>query len=372
MSSEFAEGKFAPVMGVPQIVRKVENFVSVLELPAWAVELQNSSLLPEAIVIAAPLSYCAGVVRANQAADELLAKHPNQRVYFYHAPIHNDTKLAEWEAKGAVVVGSLDDVQDHSIVLFSAHGVSPQIWLEAKAKHLKGKDATCPLVDKTHREVKELREQGYTILLVGHCDHDEIVGTFGEAPDNIIVVNPHMKREELNTALESLKDKPIAVRNQTTLAVSDLLDLISYIKKIRPDVNLAKKSDICYATENRQKAILETIASSEVDLMIIFGSGPNTRQPSSNSIRLREIVESLDVDVASHLVEDISEIQAKWFDGVKTVGISAGASADPKRMAEFLAVARSIGLRNNQIVRIEVDEELQVFAPACDFDFSKD
>ena len=167
-----------------------------------------------------------------------------------------------------------------------------------------------------------------------------------------------------------MQHKPIALRNQTNLAVSDILDLIGYVKKVRPDVNLAKKSDICYATENRQEAVIAAIGKAGVELMIIFGSGPTKNQPSSNSMRLAEVATK--TGVQAHLIEDISEIESLWFSNTRRVGVSAGASADPTRVAEFLAVMRAMDLRNNQIIKVVVDDEPQVFAAARNFDFRHD
>ncbi len=352
--------------GVPAIVEgaTVEPFF----LPSWVEDLKSQNYLPGKLVIAEPLSYCAGVVRANEGIDEMLDQHSGETVYLYHAPIHNDTKLSEWETKNARVVNSLDEVPNGSPVYFSAHGLAPEVWDQARKKGLRGKDATCPLVEKGHREVRDLKDQGYTILLVGHKSHDEILGTIGEAPEDIVIVNPHSTREQIDELMESLKDtERVALRSQTTLAVSDLSDLIDYIKDKRPDLNLPKVSDICYATENRQEAIVQAIISGGAQVMIIFGSNETKRQPSSNSIRLREVAESH--GIPAYLVEDIGEIKSEWFRDVETIGLSAGASADPKRVAEFLDLMRSIGVKNDQIQRITVAQEPQVFAPARDFDF---
>jgi 4-hydroxy-3-methylbut-2-enyl diphosphate reductase len=288
----------------------------------------------------------------------------------YHAPIHNDTKLAEWEQKGAVIVNSLDEVPDEALIYFSAHGVSPNIWPQAKQKRLNGKDASCPLVEKGHREVRNLNDEGFTILLVGHKNHDEINGIIDEASENIIIVDPNSTFQEVDKLLDELQDKEkLALRSQTTLAVSNLESLIDYIKTKRPDLNLPNKSDICYATENRQEAVIVAIVSCGVDLMIIFGSDETKRQPSSNSIRLREVSEKH--NVKAHLVENVAEIQSEWFEEATNVGVSAGASGDPKRVAEFLVCLCEIGLKSNQLQRVTVADEPQVFTPARSFDFSK-
>lgn len=357
-----------PNEGLPQIVKNVEK-LNLSDLPQWARELRELQYLPDQIIIGEPLSYCAGVVRANMAADEILGKNRGEPVYLYHAPIHNETKLSEWEEKGAVVVNSLDEVPEDSLVLFSAHGVSPDVWFQAKQKKLKGADATCPLVNKTHREVQELFDQGYKILFIGHRNHDEIVGTIGEAPENIIVIHPKSSREDIDNILKGVEGEKLALRSQTTLAVGDLEELIEYIESKRPDLNLPNKSDVCYATHNRQEAVIQTIVGNGAQLMVIFGSNETKRNPSSNSIRLREVAQNL--DTSAYLVEDISEIKAEWFRGVSRIGVSAGASAAPERVAEFLVCMRAIGLKNSQIARVTVAEEPQVFTPAKRFDFSQ-
>lgn len=356
--------------GVPALVEGTTADLS--SYPDWVNVLRSNAYLPEQVILADPLSYCAGVVRANIAAELLLDETPSgETIYFYHAPIHNDTKLKEWEARGAQVVNSLDEVPDGSVILFSAHGVSPFIWMQAKAKHLRGIDATCPLVDKTHREVKSLKDQKYKILLVGYKNHDEIVGTFGEAPEDITVVSPRATQEQLVVLLEELKDEPkLALRSQTTLAMRDLMQMIEFIQSIRPDLDLSKVSDICFATDDRQEAILASIQNAGAELLIIFGSDETKRQPSSNSIRLREVAEG--ADAKAYLVEDITEIKPEWFEGISRVGVSAGASAEPKRVAEFIMCLRDLGLTPDRLIRVKVADESKItFANAHRFDFSQ-
>lgn len=360
--------------GIPVLIERT-GVVFLETSPSWVQDLEQINWKPEQVVIADPLSYCAGVVRANIAADEMLEEYKDWKdaegvsVYFYHAPIHNDTKLQEWEAKGAKVVETLDEVPDGSPVLFSAHGVSPLVWIEAKRRHFRGRDATCPLVDKTHREAIDLAKKDYKILLVGHEKHDEITGTVGEAPDNIVVINPKIDFHDLVGIINGMKDVPIALRTQTTLAVEDTLDLIEFVKSLRADLNLPSHSDICFATQNRQEAIIKAISLTGVDNIVIFGSHEGKRKPSSNSIRLREV--AIEHGVGAVLVEDIGEIEASNLRQCRRLGISAGASADPKRVAEMLAALRELGLTNDRIKRLTVAEEPQVFASAKSFDFSK-
>lgn len=362
--------------GAPLMIERA-GVVFLENVPRWVQDLKIGQWRPEQVVLADPLSYCAGVIRANIAVEQLLDENTDNRdeagvsVYLYHAPIHNDTKLAEWESRGARIVNSLDEVPVGSVapVLLSAHGVSPSVWFEAKRKGLKGRDATCPLVDKTHREVKDLAKKGYKTLLVGHSKHDEIVGTLGEAPENIIVIDPKINRDELIRIVKENINVPLALRTQTTLAVEDTLELIETVLAVYPDLNLASHTDICFATQNRQEAIIKTITDAGVDCMIIFGSNESKRQPSSNSIRLREV--AVEQNVPAFLVEDITEIDASWLTPFKKIGLSAGASADPKRVAEMLVCLGEAGVGYNQITRLTVKEEPQVFAAARSFDFSK-
>lgn len=360
--------------GTPAIVEN-SGIVTFEKVPLWVNELKSLDWRPESVMLCDPLSYCAGVVRANIAVEQMLDEKKDFRdtngvsVYLYHAPIHNDSKLKEWEERGAYVVGGLQEVPDESSVLFSAHGVSPQVWLEARRKRLKGKDATCPLVDKTHREAKELASNGYRIFLVGHEKHDEILGTVGEAPDNITVINPKINFDDLGKIIELYQDSPLALRTQTTLAVEDTLDLINFCLTKRPDLNLPNHSDICYATQNRQEAVLQTIKNAGADTLVIFGSDENKRQPSSNSIRLREV--AADAGSDAYLVEDVREIKANYLLKSNKLALSAGASADPKRVAEMLVLLYDIGVKRSQVKHLTVAEEPQVFSPAKDFDFSK-
>lgn len=345
--------------GIPLIVSSAEY--QVKEFPLWVEELSKANYVPDRVIIADPLSYCAGVVRANRLVDLAIEENQDQKIYLYHAPIHNDTKLAEWEAKNAQVVNAIDDVPENSTLVISAHGVSPEIVEQAKQKHLRIIDATCPLVKKTHREVRELDSDGFKILLVGHSKHDEIVGTFGEAPNSIKVISPDISDEDLEKALGEFRDFKIGTRTQTTLAVSDTAGLIGRIQALRPEVNLPKAPDICFATENRQRAVIEAIEEfpeDEKSVVIIFGSDETKRQPSGNTLRLREV--ALGRNALAYIVEDISEINPEWLRGAKNIGISAGASAAPERVGEFLECMRSLGMTREQIYRVSVADESRI------------
>lgn len=355
--------------GVPEIVRRTEaNSLSFVEPPQWVNELKENRWLPEKIVIADPLSYCAGVERSIKIADALFEEANGEPVYLYHAPIHNETKLREWEEKGGIIVNDLNEVPPFSTVLFSAHGVSPEIWKIAREKQLKGADATCPLVEKPHRDVQRLTREGYDIIAIGHRNHDEIQGLVGIAPNKITVLHPATPYKEVGTLVTHMGEK-FGLRTQTTLAHNEIVDLIEYIKKQRPDVDLPRSiDDICFATQNRQDAIINAIVNAGVEEMIIFGSDENSRTPSSNTIRQREVAQGH--GASAHIVENIGTIKSEWFRNIKALGIAAGASADPKRVSEFLKAIKNSGIRSEQIFRATVAEERMVFAEARRFDFS--
>src|SRR3989344_1332580 len=333
-------------VGVPKLIETVSSeLILPLDFPSWARDLQEIGYLPERVVIADPLSYCAGVVRADVGMEEMFKEFPDG-FYLYHAPIHSETKLKEWEGRGAVLIETKEQLlrlPQNLAVYISAHSIGPDVWEILEALGAKGKDSSCPLVSKTHREVEVLVLDDYTVLLVGYKDHDEIQGTYAIAPDRIKVIHPKIVREELDLILDSLENIPkIGLRSQTTLDYENLSGLIGYIQERRPDLNLPKTEDICYATHNRQEAVIAAISRSGAELMIIFGSDETKSQPSSNTIRLREVSNNNGAK-RSRIVEDISEIESGWFNGISVVGVSAGASAPPIRVSEFLMTLKQIG-----------------------------
>lgn len=368
-----AEQQLGIHSGLPPIIERLQAELKLdFELPHWARQLKEMVYLPEKVTIADPLSYCAGVVRSDDGIEDMFREYPNG-FYLYHAPIHSDTKLAEWERRGATLIKDLEELKNvpvEPVVYLSAHGVGPDVWLVLMDKRAKGKDAKCPLVDKTHREVISLIERGFNVWLFGNRSHDEIEGTVKIAPDKIFVVRPNVSKKEIREQLKYFEGERLGVRSQTTLNFEDIKDKIAYIKSLRPDVDLPKKEDICFASQNRQEAIVRAITVAGAELIIIFGSDESKRQPSSNTIRLREVSEESGAQLAC-IVEDISEIKAEWFNGITNVGVSAGASAPPAKVGEFLICLKQIGLKSSQLQRITVAEEPQVFAQVRDFDFSK-
>ncbi len=234
-------------------------------------------------------------------------------VYVYHEIVHNKYVVDRFRNRGVVFVDGLDEVPEGSPLLYSAHGVSPQVREHSRRRRLKTIDATCPLVTKVHLEAIKYAKEGYTIVLIGHEGHDEVVGTMGEAPDRMILVETEADVESLD-----IQPEKIAYLTQTTLSVDDANVIIAALRRKFPQIANPPKDDICYATQNRQDAVRQLAA--KADLVLVLGS-----QNSSNSLRLAEIGNTL--GPKSYLVDGVSEIRPEWFEGVQTVLITAGASA---------------------------------------------
>ncbi len=265
------------------------------------------------IILAAPRGFCAGVNMAIECLD-LSIKTLGPPVYVYHEIVHNKYVVETFQGKGAVFVDCLEDVPVGSNLLFSAHGISPQIREQARQRELYAIDATCPLVTKVHLEAVRYAKQGYTILLIGHEGHDEVIGTMGEAPEAMILV----ESEEAVDRLEVADDSKVAYLTQTTLSVDDANRIIARIRQRFPQVAAPPKGDICYATQNRQEAV--RIIADDVQLVLVVGS-----QNSSNSQRLKEI--AIEQGKAAYLIDGVEDINDAWFDSVETLMITAGASA---------------------------------------------
>ena len=262
------------------------------------------------ILLAEPRGYCAGVVRAVDIVELALTKIGNP-IYVRHEIIHNQHVVNELKDKGAIFVEEISEIPENSTVIFSAHGVSPLVWEEAQKKNLNIIDATCPLVTKVHVEAIRYAKDGYTILLVGHKGHDEVIGTMGEAPDNTILVESVDDIPSLN--VPNL-EKVVAL-TQTTLSVSDTANIISALKEKFP--KLVTRNDICYATTNRQNA-LDSITD-EVDLVLVVGA-----KNSSNSNRLKELASERGIE--AYLVNGPEDVKLDWLEGKSSIGITSGAS----------------------------------------------
>ena len=275
------------------------------------------------ILLAAPRGFCAGVNMAIESLD-LAIRAFGTPVYVYHEIVHNKYVVDAFRAKGATFVESLEEVPVGSTLLFSAHGVSPEIRRLARERKLYAIDATCPLVTKVHLEAIRYAKEGYTILLIGHEGHDEVIGTMGEAPQAMVLVESAEEADKL----EFPPNTKLAYLTQTTLSVDDANRIISRLRARFPQIANPPKDDICYATQNRQEAI--HLLAREADLVLVLGS-----QNSSNSQRLKELAQ--ESGVPARLIDGAQDIDPAWFDGVGTVLITAGASAPESVVQECIS-----------------------------------
>jgi 4-hydroxy-3-methylbut-2-enyl diphosphate reductase len=278
------------------------------------------------ILLAAPRGFCAGVNMAIESLD-LAIRAFGTPIYVYHEIVHNKYVVETFQAKGAVFVDSLDEVPPGSTLLFSAHGVSPEIRRVARERKLRAIDATCPLVTKVHLEAIRFAKEGYTILLIGHEGHDEVIGTMGEAPQAIVLVESVEHADRLTFA----PGTKLAYLTQTTLSVDDANRIIDRLKARFPQIVGPPKEDICYATQNRQEAV--RLLAAEADLVLVVGS-----QNSSNSQRLKEI--SVEMGVPAYLIDGPADIDDAWLAGVETIVLTAGASAPESIVEECIARLR--------------------------------
>ena len=265
------------------------------------------------ILLASPRGFCAGVNMAIESLDLALQMFGTP-VYVYHEIVHNKYVVETFRDKGAVFVDHLTEVPEGALLLYSAHGVSPQIRELAASRKLKTVDATCPLVTKVHLEAIRYAKLGYTILLIGHEGHDEVIGTMGEAPESMLLV----ETPEDVDALQVPDESKVAYLTQTTLSVDDANRIISRLRIRFPHIDNPPKDDICYATQNRQEAV--RTLSSEAEIVLVLGS-----QNSSNSQRLAELAR--ESGKRAHLIDGVSDIDPAWFRGDETVLVTAGASA---------------------------------------------
>jgi 4-hydroxy-3-methylbut-2-en-1-yl diphosphate reductase len=271
------------------------------------------------VVLASPRGFCAGVVRAIDIVNLALAAY-GQPIYVRKEIVHNKFVVNELHKKGIIFVNEIDEVPIGSRVIFSAHGVSPKVIDAAQKRSLKVIDATCPLVTKVHKEAIKYASQGYTITLIGHADHDEVIGTLGEAPGAIMVLDPAGDVEQLKVPDPS----KVVYLTQTTLSLNDTHRIVEKLRYKFPLIKSPSSEDICYATQNRQSAVLELTQHTE--LILVVGSSN-----SSNSRRLMEV--SKRAGVPSYLIDDIEDVQDSWLQGVHIVGLTAGASA-PEDLVE--------------------------------------
>lgn len=284
---------------------------------------------PEKLLLAAPRGYCAGVDRAVQTVERALDRY-GPPVYVRKEIVHNKHVVEQLKERGAIFVEDEGDIPEGETVVFSAHGVSPSVHANAARRELKTIDATCPLVTKVHVEAKKFAADGYTIVLIGHEGHEEVEGTTGEAPENIVLIETVDQVAELEL---SQTDK-IAFITQTTLSVDETKGIIEALKLKFPQIVGPRTDDICYATTNRQAAVKQLAV--ECDLVLVIGS-----RNSSNSNRLVEVAREL--GARSHLIDNASEVKEEWLEGMRVVGITSGASAPEALVQDLVAFFRDRG-----------------------------
>ena len=280
------------------------------------------------VLLASPRGYCAGVERAVETVERALALY-GKPVYVRKQIVHNVHVVRELEERGAVFVDAIAEVPEGATVVFSAHGVAPSVRIEALERELTAIDATCPLVTKVHTQAQRYAQRGYTIVLIGHAGHEEVEGTTGEAPDATILVESVGDAEAVD-----LPQTPLAYITQTTLSVDETHEIVAVLKRRFPHIEGPEKEDICYATSNRQWAVKELLG--EVELLLVIGSAN-----SSNSNRLVEVARA--AGVAAHLVDDETEIDEAWIEGVESVGVTSGASAPERLVARVCDWFRAQG-----------------------------
>jgi 4-hydroxy-3-methylbut-2-enyl diphosphate reductase len=293
-------------------------------LRAWA-DLAG----PRRVLLAGPRSFCAGVERAIDIVEAALKRYPHP-IYVRRQIVHNAHVVRDLERRGVVFVDELDEIPEGTTVVFSAHGVAPAVRDEAARRGLNVIDATCPLVAKVHTEARRFVGRGKTVLLVGHAGHDEVEGTLGQMPGNITLVQNAAEAETVEVA----DSEQVAFVLQTTLGVDDAAATVATLRRRFPVIASSPTDDICYATTNRQRAVLSIVA--DCDVLVVIGS-----TNSSNSKRLVEVAEA--AGTPAYLVDDATGVLPEWLAGAHSVGITAGASAPPHLVDEFVATLRALG-----------------------------
>jgi 4-hydroxy-3-methylbut-2-en-1-yl diphosphate reductase len=304
---------------------------------------------PTKLLLASPRGYCAGVDRAVDTVERAL-DHFGAPVYVRKEIVHNRHVVSELTQRGAVFVDSETDVPEGAVVVLSAHGVAPEVYRNSQLRRLHVLDATCPLVTKVHAEARKFAAAGYTIVLVGHEGHEEVVGTMGEAPDAIRLIG---SIEEID-ALELPDPERVAYITQTTLSVDETLEIVAALRSRYPAIVGPKNDDICYATQNRQNAVKEL--AREVDLVLVIGS-----RNSSNSNRLVDVTREM--GVPAHLIDDETDIDPAWLEDVSVVGITSGASAPESLVTRVVDHFRAMGVTDVDSHEL-VDENVHFQLPA--------
>ena len=301
------------------------------------------------VLLAAPRGYCAGVDRAVVTVTKALDLY-GAPVYVRKQIVHNIHVVQTLEARGAIFVDETDEVPEGATVIFSAHGVSPAVHEQAAARSLKTIDATCPLVTKVHHEVRRFASEDYQILLIGHEGHEEVEGTAGEAPDNVLLIDGLADVEKVVVKDES----KLIWLSQTTLSVDETMQTVDALKKRFPLLQAPPSDDICYATQNRQLAVKEIAAN--CDLLIVVGS-----TNSSNSVRLVEVALESGTK-ASYLIDYASQVKDEWFQGVTTVGVTSGASVPEILVEDLLVELKKRGYEDVEVIT-KMEEHLLFSLP---------
>ncbi len=299
--------------------------------------------VPDTLLLAAPRGYCAGVDRAVQTVERALELY-DAPVYVRKEIVHNKHVVEQLRDRGAVFVENETEVPEGATVVFSAHGVAPDVHANAQARRLQTIDATCPLVTKVHREALKFAADGYTIVLIGHAGHEEVEGTMGEAPEHIILIEDEAGVD----TLEVDDPEKVAYISQTTLSVDETRAIITRLRERFPAIVGPRTDDICYATTNRQAAVKQL--AQQADLVLVIGSGN-----SSNSNRLVEVARELGAD--SYLIDNESQVREEWLEGKRVVGITSGASAPEElvqRLVQFFRDRGTADVRELEVVREDV------------------
>jgi 4-hydroxy-3-methylbut-2-en-1-yl diphosphate reductase len=299
--------------------------------------------VPVTLLLAAPRGYCAGVDRAVQTVERALELY-EAPVYVRKEIVHNKHVVEQLRDRGAVFVDAETEVPEGATVVFSAHGVAPSVHANAQARGLRTIDATCPLVTKVHREALKFAAEGYTIVLIGHAGHEEVEGTMGEAPEDIVLIEDEAGVD----ALQVRDPEKVAYISQTTLSVDETRAIIERLRERFPAIVGPRTDDICYATTNRQAAVKQL--AQQCDLVLVIGSGN-----SSNSNRLVEVARELGAD--SYLIDNEAQVREEWLEGKRVVGITSGASAPEELVQRLVQSFRDRGttdVRELDVVREDV------------------
>ncbi|HEY4362387.1 MAG TPA: 4-hydroxy-3-methylbut-2-enyl diphosphate reductase [Bryobacteraceae bacterium] len=303
--------------------------------------MSTTAAAAKKIILLRPRGFCAGVVRAIDVVKIALNLY-GAPIYVRKEIVHNRHVVDELRGAGAIFVEELNEVPEGARVIFSAHGVSPEVRAEARERNLKVIDATCPLVTKVHLEAVKFARKGYSIILIGHKDHDEVIGTLGEAPQSTILVSTVEDVDRLDVP----QQEHMAYITQTTLSLDETRDIVERLKERFPKIQGPAAQDICYATENRQVAVKAVAPLCQ--MLLVVGS-----QNSSNSRRLVEVCQN--IGIPAYLIDDLSEVQTQWLDNVDTVAVTAGASAPENLVEDLIHSLQSRGY--SELEEMEIREE---------------